>query len=112
MKVNWVIERLEKNHYRLTKEDLFIEFTVDGFSCDDEILISTVQMPHMSTDNVIFLNELFPTPDDDPHPVIGKAYKYDPTRTKCIDKTFVLANIIDTNMNIFAAKHQLEMITY
>jgi hypothetical protein len=66
----------------------------------------------MSEDNVIFINEPYPTPDTDENPVIGIAYKYDSIRRECLKQTLVIAHIIDTNLSKNSAKHELETITY
>jgi hypothetical protein len=66
----------------------------------------------MSKDNVIFIPEIYPTPEDDIKcAVIGNAYRYEKQESgmKCIDNCLVGATILRTNIPEIA-KNQLEML--
>ena len=109
--MDWNIERIDNNHDLATSAENFFEFILDTTWKDSpEILIG--KSYDMSKDNVIFISEIYPTPEDDiKYAVIGNAYRYEKQDSgmKCIDNCLVCATILRTNIPEIA-KNQLEML--
>ena len=98
----WAITKLGKNHYKITEDSKFIEFKLISAFLDDEIVFNN----NMSDDNIIFVNNPYPTPDTDNNTVIGIAYKYN--GKTCVERCLVDASIIFSNMSLCKSKFVLE----
>ena len=97
----WTITKLNKNNYKIYRDTEYIEFELNS-DLNGEIIFGN----NMSDDDIIFIAKTYPTLDTDFEAVIGDAYKYD--NRKCIKKSLVGANILNTNMNLAKAKFILE----
>ena len=90
----WNISRINKNRYKVTNNEIFIEVQLStNFENDPEILLAGTQ--DMSCEGVIFYPILYPTEDNE-SPIIGEAYLYE--GLKCVNKDLVRAYIVDTNI--------------
>lgn len=85
---------IKKNDfYRIVNDDKIADFKLylpDEYA-DKDINITSKDM---SNDNIIFMNNLFATPDEE-SPIIGEAYVYE--NHKCINHFLVGTTIISDN---------------
>ncbi|MBQ8218164.1 MAG: hypothetical protein IJZ79_02560 [Bacilli bacterium] len=94
--INWNIIKLDKNHYKIidVHTNNYIEITLStDLSNNPELLFNDTR--DISDDNVIFCPNAYPTPNND-QPIIGEAYLYE--NRKCIEKSLVIANIVNTDI--------------
>lgn len=94
--IGWDIIKLNKNHYKIidVHTNNYIEITVStDLANNPELLLTDTR--DMSDDNVIFYPNVYPTPIND-QPIIGEAYLYE--NRKCIKKSLVIANIVNTDI--------------
>ena len=96
-----MLTKLDKNLYELSINDTTIKFKIN-----DKREVN-IENKDMSIDNVIFIKESYPTPDDEPVSIIGHAYQYD--NGKMIDDWLVDVDILDTNIDLVKAKGILEV---
>lgn len=102
---HWFIEKIKKNTYKLSLNELYIVIHVTStFEQDYDINILNKDM---SEDNIIFMNNCYPTAPEDLFAVIGNAYLY--KGPICMDSSLVTANIVDTNCTMTNAKNQIEL---
>lgn len=95
--LHWKATKIIKNHYLLASTDNndFIEVQLStGLPGEPEVLFTDSK--DLSSDNVMFYPNPYPTEDSDPDPVIGEAYQY--SGKKCIGKALVTAVILNTNV--------------
>ena len=92
---HWELSKLAKNHYKMTKDDKYIEFVISSDLVGNPEILFEEPM-NISEDNVLFIPETLPTLDEDPYAIIGSAFRYD--GRKCVEHSLVDAKVIDTNV--------------
>lgn len=90
------LTKIDTNIYELS-----INSTTIKFKINDKRAVN-IENKDMSADNVIFIKESYPTPDDESVSIIGHAYQYD--NGKMIDDWLVAVDILDTNIDLVKAK--------
>ena len=99
------LTNIRKNYYSLKNENNCIMFKITH-DFDNDWTIN-IKDRNMSSDNVIFINKIFPTPEKDLTAIIGTAYLYD--NKICIAESLVSATVISsTNMSLTKAKDIIE----
>lgn len=96
-----MLTKLDKNLYELSINGTTVKFKIND---NREV---NIENKDMSIDNVIFIKESYPTPDNELVSIIGHAYQYD--NGKMIDDWLVDADILDTNIDLVKAKGILEV---
>ena len=98
----WSISKLRDNLFRITKNDLYIEFKV----MYDKLV--NLCSRDISEDNVLFIPHAYVTPNDD-EILIGDVFEYN--ENKCVTNNIVEVKVTETNVqnpklyieNFFAA---------
>jgi hypothetical protein len=92
--IKWKLEKINKNLYKLTLDDNYVEFTIShDFSSDVAI---NLYNKNMSEDKVIFFNDAYETPQNQSVAIIGRAYLYNENGI-CVEESLVDATPINTN---------------
>lgn len=103
----WNIKTKEKNHFYAVRDNNFIDFKLNtGLSSDYSMLFDNSR--DMSEDGIIFIPNIFTTPDNEVDPIIGESLRY--VGFKCVEKGLVTATIINTNIDIEVAKTYIELM--
>lgn len=91
---DWKLENINKNQYKITLNDNYVEFTISHtFSSDVDI---NLHNKNMSKDGVIFFNDAYETPQNQPVAIIGRAYLYN-DKGICVEESLVDATPLNTN---------------
>lgn len=96
---NIKIAKVEKNVYKITRNN---EWVIGKFPIDYSIDLNN----NISEDNIIFIKNVRPIPEEDTTYVMaGDCYRYEDN--KCVERFIIGMDIIDTNVDLPTAQNIL-----